>query len=344
MRYSFLYIILLFLIGGACIDPIDLAVSSKANKVVVDGTITTEEGVYTIKLSRSLPFNNNNVPPVYLVPETGATVRVEDGNGNSYDFPEVQPGVYQSLGDFTGIPGESYVLKFTIAEGKTYQSKPEVMPDIIPVHDIEYAYESYERVVENSEGQPVVVTEYGFTLTVVVDDPDDERNYYRWKSNGTFEFFSNTDNPDIQKCWANIAQLESGVVATDDRFTDGNEFKTDIGIIPYDRETKFMARVTQMILTASSYAFWEQVKKQQSNTGSIFDPTPSMIRGNIFNVDNEDESVLGYFQTAAVTKDSVLIDRFRASGSVSPSPRIDPQDGDCRNHWPGATNVRPPGF
>jgi hypothetical protein len=345
MRQAFILSVLTLLTGGACVDQIDLTIDSAANKIVVDGLITNRPGPYTVKISRSLNFDSDRVPEVYLVPETGATVSIEDGDGTSYLLTEVSAGIYRtSAGQITGEEGETYILKFTTNEGKNYESKPELMPEATEINGLAYKYHVYERMITNSEGNPVVDKQYGFLLSVVVDDPSTERNYYRWMANGIFEFYSINDDPAINHCWAPIFQLENVVTVKDDRYVNGNQFKHDVSIIPYERETKFLARVSQFSMTKEAFDFWYGVSKQQTGTGSIFDPAPGRVKGNMFNANDEKDVVFGYFGASAITKDSIMINRFDASGRVSPSPRIAPEGGDCRDHVPFATNVRPPGF
>ncbi len=164
------------------------------------------------------------------------------------------------------------------------------------------------------------------------------------KVDGIFEFFSLTDNPEIMQCWAPLPRLEPGIQVMDDRFVDGKTFVEPLAIILYDRPTYFLAMVEQYSLSAEAFEYWNQVKKQQQNTGSIFDSTPAQIKGNIYRTDNPAEVALGYFGASAVTRDSVLFQRFKASGLVSPTRPKDVIPGDCRFQEPNATNIKPPGF
>jgi hypothetical protein len=78
-------------------------------------------------------------------------------------------------------------------------------------------------------------------------------------------------------------------------------------------------------------------------TGSIFDPPPSTLTGNIKS-DEKDVVALGYFGASSMVPFNLLFDRYKASGYFLPSPNPPLQSGDCRLQWPGATNVRPDGF
>jgi len=345
MKKILIFFTIILISGEACIEPIDLKINSMAGKLVVDGLVTNQPESYRVTLSRSLAFNSDRLPAVYLVPETNAAVSIKDGDGNVYILSEVESGIYETnYAAFVGEVGNSYQLNINTSDGKSYESVPEEMPTIPAIDSILYKYQIRERLITNSQGHPVVVNEYGFLISVIVNDPVDQRNYYRWKSNGIFEFFSITDNPEIKQCWAPLFRLESAIVIGDDRHFNGNPFNQDVTTILYDRETKFLARIEQMSLTQKAFEFWDEISKQLTSTGSIFDPAPARVMGNLYNPDDKDEFVLGYFGASAIYKDSVLIDRFKASGYVSASPQKPPLLGDCRTMEPYATNIKPPGF
>jgi hypothetical protein len=345
MKRISIFVLIILVSGGACIEPINLNVGSGGGKLVIDGLVLNLRGPYQVSLGRSLSFDSGRPQGAYFVPESNALVSIVDGKGNSYNLSEKKPGIYQTnTNDFTGEVGESYQVKIQTIDGTQYESAPEIMPAVPAVAGLLYEYHVYDRLIINSQGVPYVDKEYGFKFSVIVNDPGSERNYYRWKSNGIFEYYSVIDFPDLATCWAPIFQLEKSIVINDDRYVNGNSFTKEVSIIPYERETKFLARVEQMSLSQRAFDFWNEILKQTTATGSIFDPAPAMVKGNMYNPNDLDEVVLGYFGASAVYKDSVLFDRFKVSGYVSASPRKPTLNGDCRPQEPFATNVRPSGF
>ncbi len=69
---------------------------------------------------------------------------------------------------------------------------------------------------------------------------------------------------------------------------------------------KYYFEVKQYSLTPKSYNFWRLVTSQVTGTGSIQDPPPAVIPGNIFNVDDSNEVVVGYFGASAVSKKAIF--------------------------------------
>ncbi len=62
------------------------------------------------------------------------------------------------------------------------------------------------------------------------------------------------------------------------------------------------------------------------NAGTLFDPTPTAIPGNIYCIDNPEEPVLGYFEASGVSTRRVFINR-----DLMPSDVFIPSDFECIN-------------
>ena len=62
-----------------------------------------------------------------------------------------------------------------------------------------------------------------------------------------------------------------------------------------------------MSLNKDLYVFWQQYLQQTNRTGSILDPLPSSLIGNIHNQSDSNDVALGYFQTSAIITKKVII-------------------------------------
>jgi hypothetical protein len=57
--------------------------------------------------------------------------------------------------------------------------------------------------------------------------------------------------------------------------------------------------VTQYSITQSEYDYWARVNELVSIEGTLFDPPPGSISGNLVDVNNDQGRVQGYFSIAA---------------------------------------------
>lgn len=94
-----------------------------------------------------------------------------------------------------------------------------------------------------------------------------------------------------------------------DNLFDGNSIHQPIVLIPFFSGTKYLVTIEQQSLTKSAYDFWELVDEQNNNVGSVFDTPPARIRGNLYNVTNPDDVVLGYFGASDFSKGHIILDR-----------------------------------
>jgi hypothetical protein len=336
--YSFLICIS---ITWSCVDPIRLKTKDGDGTLVVDGLITDEAGPYSVKLSRTITFDNSRPLKVYTVPERDATVVIYDDAGISETLSESEPGVYKTA-SIAGTVGKTYSITIKTSDGDSFYSESETMPVVAKVDSIKHEFVIYDRFFINANNQPQTKKAEGFEISAVTTDPAGYGNFYRWQANGIFEFFSLVENPDVHTCWVSLSRLEGHLEIADDLLNDGQSFSHRVCVVQYDRPTRYMVKMKQASLTERAYRYWRDSEKQQTSTGSIFDPPPTALIGNIKS--DDDVPALGFFGASSVAACNVLFDRYRASGFVLPDPNPPLQAGDCRLQWPGATNVRPEGF
>jgi hypothetical protein len=323
-----------------CIAAIDLKLDG-ADRLVVDGMITDERGPYTVKLSRTLAFDNTGLISTYFRPESGAVVTIMSDANEEVLLNEISPGVYRTdTLAIRGQVGRSYWTRVKTTDVNTYTSIPE---ELLPTSAITEIIPKLVAIPRTSSSGNDVFT-YRFDISIVTSDAPGIDNYYRWKSTGIIEYESTADNPVVHTCWVGYAPLEAKITLADDRLIDGSTFTQSVGTAPYERPSRFQAKVRQFSLTPHAYEFWKIILQQQEATGGIFDPPPAQVIGNIINESDPNDTPLGYFGASGVSEIALVFDRFKVANFFFPPDYIAPKDGDCRTHEPNATNVRPEGF
>ncbi|UOQ74937.1 DUF4249 domain-containing protein [Hymenobacter cellulosilyticus] len=70
---------------------------------------------------------------------------------------------------------------------------------------------------------------------------------------------------------------------------------------------KYSLLVRQFAQTPEEYAYWEQLKATTENLGSLFDPAPTQLTGNVRCLTDESEPVIGYVGASTVTEKRIFI-------------------------------------
>jgi hypothetical protein len=70
---------------------------------------------------------------------------------------------------------------------------------------------------------------------------------------------------------------------------------------------QYCIEIKQLSLSEKEYRFWEQMKQINETTGDIFEKQPFSVIGNIHNINDPSEPVLGYFQVSGVEHRRIYI-------------------------------------
>jgi hypothetical protein len=346
MKFRRLKIITLLIIGSlaGCVDPIAIEASEDGPKVVIDGYFTTDAELNSVRLSRSAGFSNDYPFVPFNAPITGAVVKVHTADGmESYDFFEVGSGVYKTSS--IAEVGKSYYLELVLPDNSLYRSQPGSIPDAVDIQSLSFTLEQKTRIEENG-GTVLELQQYFFDVYVTVNDLPNISNFYLWRAYGTFEYQTKPvgDGQCLYCfCYAPLYPLLPYVNVFSDKHVDGGSIYKQVAAIKYDRKTGFLTKLAQFSITKEAYVFWNNVHEQQSNVGSIFDPAPTQIRGNVYNPDNTNEQVLGFFTTASISRKHLLIKRGLEAdkAKIHESNLLPLEIGDCRPLYAGATHIKP---
>ena len=301
----------LMLYTFSCIDPFtDAKLTNTNGLLVIDGTITNLKEPFSVQLNRSIAFEGRESSPYVLA----AKVSVEDNAGNKFLLVEIGKGKYQTETDQQGIIGRRYKILIQTANGKKYESIPELLKPTPPIDSVVGKYvEKYSSAgVRNSYFEAILSTK----------DLKTTGDFYRWKWVNYRYLFSCLDNvcfppicpgilqrsPCCEPCWA-IDRDFGKILLSSDNLVNGNNIKQTIAQIPYNSRRPYFIEVAQYSLTKEAYEFWQTASTQISNTGSIFDSPPAVVRGNVNCTSNPEEQVLGYFGSSAISFKRTYISR-----------------------------------
>jgi hypothetical protein len=301
--------ILMLLCCVQCIEPIEPEEIGFDNLLVVEGLFTDQMQHQVVKLSRTRNVSNLESEPNF---ESGASVWVEEINGDRIDFEETSPGRYESINAYAGSVGRSYQLFVQTSNGNNYQSTPVEML-ATPSIDSIYArfipeptssesfggiFEFYLNATQNPENHPYFRWIWNSTFELSVPNP----SRWLWTGGNTFtirELGGINDSLQVEKCWVT---RESPRIIVQDLLTPGTGVE-DLLLESWHSDTKRMRvaysiEAKQYAISRESFNFWNEIARSTQELGFLFDSQVGTITGNLTNIEDPVETVLGRFDAA----------------------------------------------
>lgn len=346
MKIFFLNILLsLFLLSTvvSCIKEVDLPIRVENPILVVDGLITNQTPPYYLKLTYTGVYKWSNIITESQT-VSGARITLQDDAGNKTNFEQLleEAGKYKTTDmNFVGTIGRTYTLTITLPDGRIYESKPEKMI-AVPAADSVYA-----EFTENGNGEQRV----GYNIYIDTKDPKGIPNYYRWISYGyRLRQTKGVLNPfsgawQNTHCWQFFKRDDIDIEADTD--IDGNILKKRSLIFsPAYVNAPILIDVTQYSLSREVYQFWRRMNEQLTRTGSIFDPLPAPVEGNVFLKADPNQLALGYFGASAVVNKKLIIDETseKTKQRIEVAGRDFIVEGGCTIVLPNTTTFKPSGW
>lgn len=269
---SVIALILSLSILASCQDELAPELEERVNLLVVDGWIYNTPGPQTIKVSRSVPFENvQNIAPV-----NGATVILRSASLEDTRLSETESGVYQTATDFQGSVGQSYQLEIRLGDGSVYLSDFQMLRPVPEILSLSMEIDA------NNVDDPELLPVQFFPVAVVKDSAELE-DFYRWKIAQNDEFFNDPED----------------ILLLTDRFINGNLFRNEFKEYLFVEGDIVHIRLESM--TPDAHNFLRFFRRQTTDLGTSGGTNPGTLRGNIRNRDDDNEVVLGFFGASAVS-------------------------------------------
>jgi len=297
------------------------------NVMVIEGEITNAPGPYTVKLSSSVSVNTSQA-----IPLTGYLVEIIDNMGNSEILTETEKGMYNTSHDgIQGIVGREYNIRIVATNGREYTSEPELLRPPPPIDSV---FAKVETVANDDLPYDIE----GYRFYVNTHTLSSEPTYLLWRLNSTYKYSADliirwmydgqlnvyTNSDSLRYCWLSnkiytyfLFNNENTSIHTIENFPL-HYVATDVR----DLSIRYSLLTQQYSVSKKAYIFWNNVKEQNENLGDLYTKQPFQIRGNIFNVNNSSEPVLGYFTVAGVNEKRIFVNK--------PDPPVVMRHGECK--------------
>ena len=308
-----LIILVLLRLEGCRVPYEPSAIKGITGYLVVDGMIVNGKGQTVIILTRSTGWNDS----IDIVYEQKAQTHVEGTDNSVFPLKENANGQYTA--DSLNLnPALTYRLKIKTSDGNIFTS------DYVPV----LKTPPIDSITWSQDTDKVDRTLTDLTIYVNTHDPLNNTRYYRWNYEETWKYHSDL----VSKVHVNDFQILTNSQADQDKLyycwqTDNsnsiiidNSVKLSQDIISMKQLTSIQGNslkksfiysilVKQYALTQKAYEFYGIMKMNSEQTGSLFDPQPSEINGNIKNITNPSEPVIGYVSISTLSANRVYISR-----------------------------------
>lgn len=292
----------------------------QAGFVAIEGDILVGDTCqFEVRFSTDLEDENNVGEPLTY------TLRVEADDGTVYPLQD-------SIVDLTkaGLTQEyRLVVEVQSPFRRTYASAWAPVQVSPPIDSLSYAINAERTALDIN----------------VSTHSDAPVGYYRWSASETWEYHSTyyanmffapagtvyrgrvieqdslveyEEGDNLYYCWNSADRsdimLGSTVELTEDRLVDHCLYS----FADTDRKVSvvYFVELSQIRLTEEAYRFWETVRNNSSNVGGLFSPEPSELRGNIVNVDDPDELVLGYVSVSTCTRKKMFVNNYDTLFSI----------------------------
>ncbi|MEO9871876.1 DUF4249 domain-containing protein [Ekhidna sp.] len=269
-----IYILLIGLF--ACEKVVIVDLPDPQGLVVVEGWVTDTVSTHQIRLTRSNAFSANSD----VLPIEDAQVIVQSRTGQIYSYSYSSNGYYEAETPYEGISGIEYRVRILV-DTSEIRSDWDMMPEKVSIETLEIS--SFQENDPNNPNQQITI----FFPKISSLDPDSNENYYRWV------FFKNNE----------IFIEPESITIQNDRFFDGNLIPNNFQNFSYDPGEKITVELQS--ISSNTFNYLSLLKSQITTLGTSSGTTPAIVSGNLNYLDIENEHVLGFFGTRAISVESI---------------------------------------
>ena len=289
----------MLLVLSACVKPYYPEIDKYERVMVIDGTLTDDGTPPLVNITYSSKVKGSNAEKV-----TGAVVYILTSDEQKYTLSEKSPGNYTYTQPMFPLTiGSSYQLVVE-HDGHVFKSTMEKLFPASPITDISYQVKSNGK---------------GVDLLISTEELESASRYYVWKLTETWKFrspiYSATRSVNKEVCYATTRDdLELG---TTELFSQNKFNRFPFLYIPLTSPKLFFRysiMVEQLSISRSTYMYLNFVKKTNESGGSLFDPIPANMNGNITSVN---AAVIGNFQVSSIKSKRIYIDRSELPNNLT---------------------------
>jgi hypothetical protein len=303
-RVSKLFILLTVLVLSQCREPFEPDFLSGVNDyLVVEGFINVgDKAVTQIKLSRVTPLESGNKKL-----EEDALVRIQGSDGELYLLHKELPGSYKS--DSISLDAATqYRLLITQKNGTEYESDFETAIPTPAIDSIYWRIESTGVNIllathANANGPRFFSWNYVETWEI----QSDYKTLFKYV-NGEVKRRSNAETTAMRFCWK--YDYPGNILFGSTEQLNDNVMNYSLNRFSHYSErilVRYSILAEQRAIAEDEYRYLQLIEKNSSSTGSLFDPMPSEIHGNLVCKSSPETPVIGYVGVSMTTSKRIFV-------------------------------------
>lgn len=302
-------LVIVFFGFNSCVEQIEFELEkTERERLIVSGTLTDLNETQVVFLSETtsqarLPLLADEERKIFTLddkprPLQGAQVSLVAVSGGFWSYRETKPGRYE-LNGFNGrVVNSDLHLEISVGN-RVYRSQPQRIPEAIGSDELSFSFER-TRLDDNPDAAQVVIKSE-------VTLPEQVGEYYlRWIVDEAYfwdlTFFPNVFNTPPPPCIVfGFPDPERIPLINGDLLNRPGGKSTQIvakRIVDQSFLNRHYFNIRQLSISKDAHDYWRKVRELVNNTGSVFDSPPAPIQGNLYNPNDPDEVVLGYFEVA----------------------------------------------
>ena len=302
-KVRFLWAIVLTAALSGCREKYDPPVVSTEKKhLVVEGVLNAGNGPTDITISRTFKLDDT----ARITYENNAQVTVEGADNSVRPLNSFGNGIYHSPNLGLTI-GQQYRLRIITPDGNEYLSDFVVAKQTPEIDSVGWKQ-----------------TSEGVRFYVNTDDPTNNTVYYKWDFDETWEINTyytsfyifdggivreRDPSENVTICWKHNPSNQI-VVGSTARLQSDVVFEGPINFIPKNDErlaVRYSVLLRQYAIDKAGFEFYELMKRNTESVGSVFDPQPSEVWGNIRCISDPSNMVIGYVSASTVEEKRMFV-------------------------------------
>lgn len=294
------------------IDPSDTA------KYVVFGNITTLQSNQTIQISYSSGIES----PEYI-PVNNCKVEISDNKGNVFETSESNNGIYNVLIPQEYLnPGTAYKIDITTPNGEQITSDYDTLyqcanldsiyytRENLPSNDITKHFEKIQFFLD-MKGLPEHSKHYIFTIEETWEYHT--RHLKEWYYDGITLTHIEPSDASTHICWE--TQMVPDIFILSTRYLSENSYsKFPLHFVTNQTQKLvygYSIKVLQHATSKSTFNHFRKLKNNISSEGGLYIKQPEQVKGNLHNLTNPDNEVLGYFFASSTNSKRIFVEKLK---------------------------------